>query len=414
MTVTCITKLNEVHLQVITDRKIAAHISRHFQFEVPNARYMRKPNWDGRIRLFSVATGKLYIGLLYYLIKFLRENGYQYHIDINTFRLSDKSLTPEKVYEFTKSLDLPLKIRDYQLKAVHDCIKAGRTLLLSPTGSGKSLVIYLLVRWYFENNDILIIVPTISLVEQMYKDFHQYGFDFGYCIHKITAGVEKNTVKPIVISTWQSIYKEPESFFKRFGLIIGDEAHQWKAASLKGVMERCYHTPYRIGLTGTLDGLQTHRFILEGLFGRVNKVVRTDDLIEKGVLSTLDTKILLLDHDRRYFHTYHDELGYICSHNKRNNLIVNLIFKLKGNTLILFNYVDKHGRVLKNLIEDRNNKHKLHFIHGKVKADQRELARVDCEKNNNVIVLASYGTFSTGINIKNLHNLIFALSLIHI
>ena len=222
-------------------------------------------------------------------------------------------------------------------------------------------------------------------------------------------GEEKYVESPVVISTWQSIYKEPKRFFERFDTIIGDEAHQYKAKSLTGILTKCHDAKYRVGLTGTLDGLEAHQLVLEGLFGTVDRVTKTKDLMDKGQLSKLKVRILLLKHGWVPFDSYPQEMDYICMHSRRSRFIRNLALDLEGNTLILFNFIEKHGEPLWEMINNKvENDRKVFFIHGGVDAVEREEARKICETQKDAIILASYGTFSTGINIRNLHNVIFA------
>ena len=174
-------------------------------------------------------------------------------------------------------------------------------------------------------------------------------------------------------------------------------------------MTKLEHAKYRYGFTGTLDGTQTHKWVLEGLFGPTYKVTRTDDLMKEGHLSKLDIQCLVLKHPPQKFETYQDEIEYLISHEQRNKFITNLTLDLKGNTLVLYSRVEAHGQVLYDLIN--NNKHtdrKVFFVHGGVDAEQRETIREITEQENDSIIVASYGTFSTGINIKRLHNVIFA------
>ena len=298
--------------------------------------------------------------------------------------------------------------RDYQIEGVYDALRHNRRLVISPTASGKSLMIYSIVRYFAEQQkSTLIIVPTTSLVEQMHKDFASYGWDADSYCHKIYAGKEKETESPVVITTWQSIYKLPKIYFERFEVVIGDEAHQFKSASLVKIMTKLHQAKYRYGFTGTLDGTQTHKLVLEGLFGPSYKTIKTHELMEKGYLAKLNAKIILLQHNPICFDTYEDEIQYLISNEKRNKFIKNLALDLKGNTLVLYTRVETHGQILYDLI-NINDDRKVFFIHGGVDVDQRELVREITERENNAIIVASYGTFSTGINIKNLHNVIFA------
>jgi len=413
---TTITKKNETFLKVEAEPHLHKELSEHFQFEVPGAKYMpavKRRYWDGKIRLYSPGTGEIYVGLFDYLTDYLEQKGYDYEVEEDKYygrpNEVEEYVTPEGTAAFIRALRIPFKIRDYQLKGIYSAIKFRRKLLLSPTGSGKSLIIYALVRWHLlKERSILIIVPTVSLVEQLYKDFQDYGWH-AKDVYKIMGGVEKYTDESVVISTWQSIYKEPKRFFERFDVIIGDEAHQYKAKSLTGILTKCMDAKYRIGLTGTLDGMEAHQLVLEGLFGRVDRVTKTVELMKQGHLTPLRVRVVLLRHGWVPFDHYQQEMDYLCMHTRRSNFITNLALDLKGNTLILFNYIEKHGEPLWEMINNKVSKdRKIFFIHGGVDAYEREEARSICEREKDAIILASYGTFSTGINIKNLHNVIFA------
>jgi len=244
----------------------------------------------------------------------------------------------------------------------------------------------------------------------MYKDFADYGWDVGSWCHKIYAGKERETDSQVIITTWQSIYKLPRKYFERFSVVVGDEAHQFKSKSLISIMTKLGNAKFRYGFTGTLDGSQTHKWVLEGLFGPSYKIIKTDELMKKGHLAKLDINVLLLKHPPNKFENFEEEVQYIIGHDRRNNFIKNLALDLKGNTLILYARVEKHGQPLyelinnNNIIENRN----VFFIHGGVDTEDREKVRAITEQENNAIIVASYGTFSTGINIKNLHNVIFA------
>jgi superfamily II DNA or RNA helicase len=411
-----IQKKNEVYLKLQAEPHIFQELSEYFTFEVPGSKFMpqyRSKYWDGKIRLFSTHTGEIYVGLLDKIVSWAKKFDYSVKFKDNKFYgtpLEENELVShEGIKEYMTRISKH-KPRDYQINAVYDALKYNRKLLISPTASGKSLMIYSVVRYFTEkDNKILLVVPTTSLVEQMYKDFKDYGWDAEYHCHKIYSGREKNTNKNVVITTWQSIYNLPRSFFADFNVIIGDEAHLFKSKSLVNIMTKCDNAKYRFGFTGTLDGSQTHKWVLEGLFGPSYKVTQTKELIEKGHLSKLQIKILLLKHNEHQFNEYEDEIQYLITHNKRNNFIKNLALDLKGNTLVLFNRVESHGLPLYELINNSAKENrKIFFVHGGVDVEQREKVREITEKENNAIIVASYGTFSTGINIKNLHNVIFA------
>ena len=412
-----IQKKNEVYLTVECEPHVGHELADQFTFEVPQAKFMsayKKRYWDGKIKLFSPGTGEIYVGLLPYITSFCEEKGYEVILKDNEFyglpSTVDEFITPEGIGEYVKSLHLPHKVRDYQYKGIYEALRNKRKLLLSPTGSGKSLMIYALTRfWAAKNLQTLIVVPTTSLVEQMFKDFEDYGWNAkGHC-HKVYAGTDPRSDKDVIITTWQSVYKLPKTYFERFGAIIGDEAHLFKAKSLTSIMNKLHDCKYRVGFTGTLDGTQTNRLVLEGVFGTVDKVTKTEKLIKQGHLSEFEIKVLLLKHDKQKFDTYQEEMDYLVEHEGRNKFIRNLVCDLSGNTLVLFNYVERHGMPLFELINNKVGKDRLVFlVHGGVDTEDREKARQIAETTHDSIIVASYGTFSTGINIRNLHNVVFA------
>ena len=411
-----ISKKNEVNLQVKSEAHVYYELSDYFTFDVPGAKFMpqyRNKYWDGKIRLFSNHTGEIYVGLLDKLIQFCEDHNYTYEFKDNEyyglpFQTNDL-ISKEGVKDYMHSICKHVP-RDYQIEGVYDALKHNRKLLISPTASGKSLMIYAIVRYYVEKKQsILIVVPTTSLVEQMYKDFEDYGWDVGSFCHKIYAGKERETDSQVIITTWQSIYKLPRKYFERFSVVIGDEAHQFKSKSLISIMTKLSDAKYRFGFTGTLDGTQTHKWVLEGLFGPSYKIIKTDELMKKGHLATLDINVLLLKHSPNKFETFEDEVQYIIGHEKRNRFICNLALDLKGNSLILFARVEAHGQPLYEMINNKKiDNRNVFFIHGGVDTEDREKVREITEQESNAIIVASYGTFSTGINIKNLHNIIFA------
>ena len=410
-----IDKKDDVYLKIDADESIRRDLGEFCTFEVPGFKFMpqyRNRVWDGKIRLFSYQTGQIYAGLYPYILKWCTDNEVEV---VDGKKIKDTKVEDNKVDAFIKALKIPLEVRDYQKEAFIYATKKNRCLLLSPTASGKSLITYLLVRFNLLRLDkkILIIVPTTSLVEQLYKDFKDYGWSPEKNVHRIYQGHGKETNKRVVISTWQSIYNMPKKWFTQFEMIIGDEAHLFKAVSLTKILTKLVKCPYKVGMTGTLDGSKTHKLVLEGLFGAVNKVVSTTELQEKGKLADLKIFCLVLQHgkkEREFIKnkTYQEEMDFIVSNEKRNRYIRNLASGLQGNTLCLFQYVEKHGKDLYETIKDKAKDKQVSFVYGGVDTTRRETIRELTEKSDNAIIVASYGTFSTGINIRNLHNIIFA------
>ncbi len=407
-----ISKINEVYNKVATDdRGIAEELSAYFTFKVPGYQFMpayRNKFWDGQIRLYNTSTQMLYSGLNNYVTMFAKERGYEVEFEYDNSAENYSVVEAKKFVEEEKFTMIP---RDYQLEAYVDAIRYKRGLFISPTASGKSFIIYMIMRKLLRQT--LIIVPTTTLVHQMYSDFEEYGFNSEKYCHKIFSGKDKNTDKPVVITTWQSIYKLRKDWFKKFDVVIGDEAHLFKAKSLTSILEKMEDTEYRFGFTGTLDGTQTHKLVLEGLFGPAQKVISTKELMDSGTLADFKIKILAMkyhDEIRKIVSKmdYQAEMDFLVSHEGRNKFIKNLALSLEGNTLLLFQYVEKHGKILEEMIREEAGDRKVFFIHGGVKGEERDDIRGIVEKEKDAIIVASYGTFSTGVNIKNLHSIIFA------
>ena len=403
-------RYNSVYIQVDAEKSTCRELSDYFTFDVPGASFMpayRNRYWDGKIRLFNVNTKLIYSGLIHHIRLFTEQRDYDLFLEDNLDSVHDISIP--QLESFTK--DYKIKPYDYQLGAFAHALRTERALILSPTASGKSLIIFMLCD-YLKGRK-LIIVPTTSLVFQLDKDFESYYTNRTYSTHLIMSGQDKNADADIFISTWQSIYKQPKKWFDQFDVVIGDEAHLFKANSLTKIMTKLENCDYRYGFTGTLDGTQTHRLVLEGLFGSVMKATSTKELIDTDRIADLRIKALVLKYPENVRkmmakQKYDIEMKFISSWEPRNNFIKNLAISRKGNTLLLFQYVEKHGKVLYNLINSAVSNRKVFFIHGGVDVEERENAREITEKENDAIIIASYGTFSTGINIRNLHNIIFA------
>ena len=345
-----ISKKNEVHLVVDAEPHVQQELSDYFTFDVPGAKFMpqyRNRHWDGKIRLFSTATGEVYVGLLDKIVSWAKKANYGVKfLDNETYGTpfeENEEISLEGVKDYMTAIS-SFKPRDYQIDGVFDALRNNRRLIISPTGSGKSLMIYAVARYHVgRKRRILLVVPTTSLVEQMYKDFTDYGWDVEKYCHKVYAGRNKNTQQRVTISTWQSIYTMDKTFFSQFDVIIGDEAHQFKSKSLINIMSKMRDTKYRYGFTGTLSGTQTHKWVLEGLFGPSYKVTKTSELQAKGQLAKLAIRIILLKHEPRPFDEYREEMNYIIEHERRNEFIKNLTLTLKGNTLVLYSRVEAHG-----------------------------------------------------------------------
>jgi superfamily II DNA or RNA helicase len=418
-----IQKIDEVRIRVVaTSGAIRQQLKEAFSFFVPNFRHMPKYKfgiWDGRVSLYDLKTSSTYLGLTTKVLEFAKNHELEVNVNLEDI-YSSAALNAD---EFLKSFKSKYELRDYQKEIVHIASKKKKALFLSSTGSGKSLSIYALIRLI--NKPTLLIVPSIQLVGQMHGDFKDYSsddpsFDVDGMVQQIHGGQTKEVTKQIVISTWQSIYKLPVEYFNNFELVIADECHEDKAEKLRQLIEKCKNSQYRYGFTGTLDGTFTNEMILRGLFGDVHRVSRTAELIDQGLLADLSLKQVILQYPEEIRKQnakkiYQEEVEFLLSSAPRMEFLTKLALRCPGNTLILFQRVENHGKKifeqLKLENEQKQLNRKIFLVHGGVPKDERlEIVNV-AEKSDGVIIVASLGTFSRGINIKNLENLIFAFGL---
>ena len=409
-------KASNVYAKIVTDDGILKEMAEYFTFSSPGYQFspaFRNRHWDGKIRLLNLKTKQIYLGLIPYIKKFCKDAGYTVEY------IDEQPQYPIDTKNLALSLTLPMEPRDYQLLASSVGLTKKRAVLISPTASGKSLIIYMMIRHLLNTGKTrgLLVVPTINLVTQMHSDFKQYSVNNGwdvekYC-QKIYGGESKIPETDLIISTWQSIYEMPKKYFEQFDFIIGDEAHTFKAKSLTDIMTKLINCDVRIGTTGTLDDSKVNKLVLEGLFGPVFKVITTKELIDRKQLADFKIKCIVLKYPENVCKvakgfTYPEEMDFLTQHEGRNNFIRDLAINLKGNSLILFTYVEKHGKILFDLIKEKTDNRKIFFIHGGTEAEDREAVRHITEKENDAIIVASYGTFSTGVNIRNLHNIVFS------
>lgn len=408
-------KLNNSYSKIECDASIQRELWDFFSFEVPGAKYMplyRAKKWDGKIHIFNTKNNTIYYGLHKYIRRFAEDKNYSIEFEEGFYSVGNKD--GEK---FLESLDLPFEPHDFQRNAFIKGTKELRNVFVSPTGSGKSYIIYLLCEYFaiLQKKKTLLVVPSISLVDQMYKDFANYSKKkINESVYQITAGIDKLNTYPITISTWQSVYKLPKSWFENFDAVIVDECHLAKAESLKKIMSNCENAKIRFGFTGTLDDVDCHKLILIGLFGTVHKATETVSLIERDILSKLEIYSMQLKQHMTEVDAnaiqmnYHKEVEWLVLNKKRNSFIVNLATSLKGITLVLFTFVEKHGEGLYQSIQDKGTPHSVYFVSGNTSKTDREFIRETVQDEKNAIIVASYGTYSTGINIPKLSNIIFA------
>ena len=424
-------KLNESFLKIDCENRIGKQLFDHFSYFKPGYQFstaFKNDLWDGKEKLFNQYDWTLPVGLFEDLKMFAKVMDYEIKVMPTPagHPIDHVKVSFEEVMEFTNSLNLPFTPYDFQFKYFYTAITKKRGGLISPTGSGKSLIAYMIARWYAEKvsgGKIMIVVPDTGLVEQLYKNFVEFSkgddrFNPEGEIHTIYSGKPKHFAQNIVITTWQSVYKQPAKWFQQFGCIIGDELHHFKADSLRKIMNKSWGVSYRIGMTGSLDDSTVHELVIKGLFGRMYQFVTTKELQDRGILAKLDIDIPVLQYEQKVKKKtgikgkgsarYAMEVKWLEEYEPRNDFIVEETLESTGVTLVLFTHI-KHGKHLKSLLESRiNTGRKVYLVYGNVKTTERERIREIARESDDAIIVASYGTFSTGIDIPAIQKIVLA------
>jgi superfamily II DNA or RNA helicase len=408
-----VSKKDESFIQISAEDSVGYELSEYFSFYAPGYQYtplFKNGMWDGKVRLYNRRYNTLPAGLIGYLQKFAADR--QYNITIDDAVLITTNFSIAEADAFAKSLSLPHIPHDHQIEAFAKSIRNRRILVVSPTGSGKSLLMYMIVRYLqLSYKRGLVIVPTTSLVEQLFTDFISYGWNSNKYVHRMYAGKSKKIEHFLTISTWQTLHLQDPEYLKQFDFVLGDEAHNFKAKSLTDIMGGLTNAAVRVGTTGTLDGTKVHKLVLEGHFGPVFQAATTRQLMDEGKLADLKIKCLILKYPEETCKslkksTYAEEYEAVILSESRKKFIRNLVLSLKGNTLILFQLVRKHGGPMYDDIVAHTKDRNIFFVHGGVDTMDREDVRRITEESTDAVIVASYGTFSTGTNIKNIDNVI--------
>lgn len=398
---------DEVFVKIHAEPSTLLEMSERFTFFADGYRFSPKYKngfWDGKIRLFNARSRTIYKGLVPQIETFCQDSDYEF---INNVDDKKKEYTTKEVEDFVSSLNIPEKFekRDYQIETTRICLSENRCLFVSPVNSGKSMMIYWLIRFYKKKT--LLIVPRTALITQMVSDFEDYGFDTDKYIHTVFSGQDKNTDKQVVISTWQSIFKLGKEWFDQFDVVIGDEAHNYKAASLIKIMENS-KAKYRFGFTGSLHETTVNKLTLEGLFGPVKQIITSRTMIDRGFSSELSIcafvlkysdEIRQLNNKKRI--AYEDEVAFLISYEKRNKFLTNIATNVDGNIICLFRFID-HGNILVEMAKKMTDR-PIYLVSGQNSMEEKEYIRQIVNKEKNAILFASIGTFSEGISIPNLN-----------
>lgn len=399
---------------------ILMEMREYFSFEVEGARFnprFKYGGWNGRICLMEY-SGLLPIGLTKTVGIFAKNMGYSVWVDPRLFEKED--VTEEGIKEWCESLEMysgsnRITPYWYQSKAVFEGIHHKRRMLVLPTSAGKSAIACMLSRWYLENYEgkVLIIVPTTSLVLQMRDDFVDYRQFPHQAIHTIMSGTSKTVGdRLIVVSTWQSACKQPPEWFQQFGMVIVDEAHKATAKNLTSIIKGMTHCEFKIGMTGSPRDGKCNAMQYVAMFGDISKIVSIDRLMEEGQVTKLKINCLFLRYTDEECNAvkgreYAEEIKYITSHARRNKFSCNLALKLakKGENVFLMFRNTKHGKALYEALKRVHDK--VYYVDGGVKTEDRDEFKKMAEGETGLICVASYGVFSTGVSIKNLHHVIF-------
>jgi superfamily II DNA or RNA helicase len=402
MSVVKFIKIDEVFCSVDAEYSVFLELAEAFTFEIPNKRFhplVQEGKWDGKIRLINKMNHLMYSGLIPQVVEHAESMGLEVEVDVE---YAQTAFSDHEAQEFIKGLNARHAPYDFQLDAFVQCIQNRRQLVISPTSSGKSFLMYLLLMYLGVKT--IIVAPSVGLVKQLATEIKSYGYPGD--IHQIMKGASKESDCQLTISTWQSIYLLPKKYFKQYECLIADEVHRFDSKSLKTLVEKTVATRYKYGVTGSLDESKTHQLVLTGMFGQIYETITTKEMIDRDIASDIEIKVMVFSYpekDTRQLHSdrsYKDEVEFIIRHPLRNIFIANLANSLPGNGLILFRRV-AHGKLLQKLIE-RANKKDVHFIAGETDVDVREEIRQIMENHDNIVALASDGTTATGISINNI------------
>lgn len=411
-----LTKFNEVYFQAKLDRSQYYELKKFFSWKAENYKFhpkYRSGLWLGDV-CFLDKDYKFPIGLLKLFFEFCEKFSYEPFLNFN--KSFGENISEEFLSSFFDVIFKPegnIYPRDYQQEAVLRAIQNGRGILNLATSSGKSLIIYCLIRYLIaKNKKVLIVVPNISLVEQLFSDFkNDYGWENAFqniCLNY--GGKELDAQKPILLTTWQSIYKLPEEFFHDFDALLIDETHQLKAKSISEIASKCVNANFRIGLTGTLPEGDCEKNTIIGYLGPVIHKVMSKELIDKGVISQIKIRNLILNYPEKMRiarANYQKEVDAINSYENRNKALDYVLenVKEKENVLVLVTKIE-HLKTIKEYLKNKYPGKKVYDIYGSTDGEAREEIRKRLEKEDDCILVASYGTFSTGSNVKKLHHIV--------
>lgn len=388
---------------------------------------VKKRVWDGNISF--IKRNKIPSGLWKEVVDICKE--YDFKLSMNGITdLFNTDITESEFIDWVNDFfkDSEIKPRDYQIDAAFKILKYKRCLAELATSAGKTLISFMVVAYMMDKlnkKKILFIVPNVSLVLQATGDFEEYNKSrIQLKIQQIYSGVKIRPSSNIVIGTYQSLVKKDEEYFSQFDVVMVDETHKAKANSIQKIMDKCWHCDYRFGLSGTIPKRGTvNRLSLMSAMGPLVTQVKANYLQDEGYIAKCKVLQIHMDYatvaqkesfaflsknpiDRQRLFSL--EQNFINENEKRLDFVCQVVKKSTSNSLVLFHKI-VYGEKLYQKLRSITDK-KVYYVDGSINADLREEFKRRMEKNDDVIIVASYGTFSTGISIKNIHNIFFTES----
>jgi superfamily II DNA or RNA helicase len=384
-----------------------------------------------KVSKISLLEGSTYLpfGLLKELLSLLKDKFKNEEIIVSKKLKPKKSkyMAMDELKEIMRAWRLPKKPRNYQFEGILNAYNKKRTILISPTSSGKSLIIYALAKIFkneiYGDKKILIIVPRIQLVEQLFLNFKEYDVN---CKESISENVkmiyseyDKIILEhhKIVISTWQSLNNfKDDKFFKKVKYILTDEVHNSEdiekqsltTKCLIKIVRSCTNAKYRIGLTGTLSSENEEdemlkRKSVEGLYGKAIQLTTSKHLQDKKYTPRVKIKGIIFDYGMvksSKISTYTKELQYYRKTDGKIDFVINKLKKTEKNIIILFKTLPYGKRIFKALKKKFKNK-RVWYIDGQIDIKDRLKAQEEMDKSDNNIIIGTFATFGEGISINN-------------
>lgn len=413
-------KYDEVYFWLECNYEQSVGLRNHLSCYAPNHKFdqrFKAKVWDGKISFYDLRTKLLPIGLIDELQKFAFRNDYELIFDFDKEEFVD-SISEQDIHEFYEKIysQTDFYPRDYQHNAIKRALSHHRGIIQAATGAGKSLTIYSLIRYCMEvlEGDVILVVPNITLVNQMFSDFTDYGWEtVGDEVCVLYTNAVYNENKRVLITTWQSVYKREPQFFERFGAIIVDECHSINSSSssLRTILEKAKYAQYRIGLTATVPTFPADIRTLTGYLGPILSTVTTEELIDRKILSEVKIINCLLKYSAEDVKnckkmTYPEEVRFVTEHPLRNNFLGFVLKNINSdeNSIVLCDRIEHLKRIV-GYLEENFPDRPVEVIRGSVSGKERERIRKSVEGQDGIIIVATYATMSTGVNIPKIHNI---------